>query len=1697
MRVSNSCKYAIILAIIIFLTIPLTSFNGTMFLNNTTDLASTNLNMRRAPILPGPDLGISNWTSNRFQNPEFEDWTTPTECDGWDKVTSPDRFHWAAQTPYPVNEGTYSGGVQIRDTTATADLKLMQNSIGADMSNLSLSFDWYLDQVSDPSVDFLRLEIIIVDTGPGPDYNIYYYLNDTAVGFFNQTLVAHYIINDPPHQWNLFSRNITDDFVQVPSFPGSVWSSLEVDEVNIWMRAADQSTQYVRVFIDDMRLINATNNHGWVNQTIRNGNFETGDLTDWSFESPNTNQGFIESSTTAISGTLSANVTANSLGNESFVYFLDAPEARLTSLNPGIIKFQWHLELQNPNENTLALIHLRCHDGISSVHIYYLLTYYMEVSPYQNTTNQLAIHVDNFNTTGSWNSFARNIWNDAIGSFSGNEVHVDFFEIEVHAEGYNSQTELLIDQSSLRAAAINGAGFEDQPAVGSRVRGWYRTYSTFLVTDETQADGGLKAANLTLESGSFNLYQTMQWRPLNATRETYLDVMWNINDTVAANQVWFRLSLNDGTELNYYMNGPAEGSNSSTEAHFNVTSFGTTGSWIQMHRDLNHDYESVFGSLPNTRMERLSLRADTAGGGRLEILFDDLYMYDDPAPRITNVAHDPVNPGILQDVNVTAEVVDQDLTLVELDYRVYIGSWSGWTNIEMDYLAGDTYNATIPGQVSGAVVQYNISATDAWGLTIVSLDNGNPWSYTVEDVDPPSINSVEQDPTTVRYTNTVDVTANVTDGGLVSSVKLFYTTNGWTTSDNFTMTHTTGDLFEATIPMQSYGTTVQYYINATDSADNWTVDDNGGSYYSYTVIDDIDPVISDVSHSPDPVEYDDSPITITCTVSDPGSGVVTVTLYYSTDGWASSNPVIMTGTDTYTGNIPGPYATGTTVLYNISATDGAGNSFLDDNGGISYSFAVEDNTDPQITNVGHSPDPVEADDVDVTVSCDVIDPGSGVNTVTLWYRLDGGTWTLLVMTHTTGDQYQVDIPAQSFGTFVEYYIVATDNAANSATEDNGGSYYSYTVTDATPPLISSVSHTPTPVEYSDSPVVGCDVTDTGSGVNTVILYYRVNGGSWFQVIMGYTTGDRYEGTIPMQSWNDIVQFYINATDNMDNWTVDDDGGSYYSYTVQDNTEPIINNIDRTPNNVEYTDTPVVSCDASDVGSDINQVRLRYRINGGAWTWVTMTHTTGDTYEYTLSLYGYDTLVEYYFEARDNALNVAIDDNGGSYYSYRVGDYTDPGISNVDQTPTIVEYDDSPVAGCDVTDAGSGISTVVLYYRVDGAGWLQVVMSHTGGDHYEASIPIQSWNSDVDYYVNATDVAGNWVVDDDGGAYYSYTVVDNTDPIISGVSHTPLVVTPFDPAVVGCDVSELGSGVSSVQLHYRVDGGTWIIVVMSHTTGDHYEGTIPAQVLDSFVEYYVNATDNAANNAVDDNGGTYYTYTVGDTVSPEISNVGHSPSPVEYDDSPVVSCDVVDIGSSIASVVLAYRLDGGAWAYVSMTHTTGDRYEYTLPILSLGTLVEYFINATDIMDNWIVDDNGGSYYSYSVIDTTDPSVSITSPDADAIVAGLITIAMSATDPGSGIARIEIFVDGTEVAELTSQPFNYSWNTMLVLDGEHTITVTAYDYADNQATDSIDIVVLNFPTFPSPVLVFAFVAIVLTLVIALVGVLVYRRRRKKTS
>ncbi|MBK8978268.1 MAG: hypothetical protein IPM29_20380 [Planctomycetes bacterium] len=97
----------------------------------------------------------------------------------------------------------------------------------------------------------------------------------------------------------------------------------------------------------------------------------------------------------------------------------------------------------------------------------------------------------------------------------------------------------------------------------------------------------------------------------------------------------------------------------------------------------------------------------------------------------------------------------------------------------------------------------------------------------------------------------------------------------------------------------------------------------------------------------------------------------------------------------------------------------------------------------------------------------------------------------------------------------------------------------------------------------------------------------------------------------------------------------------------------------------------------------------------------------------------------------------------------------------------------------------------------------------------------------------------------------------------------------------------------------------------------------------------------------------------------------------------------------------------------------------------------------------------------VLDTTAPELAITSPvDGDAVRGG-IDFHATATDPapGSGVARVELLVDGLVVAEHTGPPYELALDTSALADGWHTLAARAVDGKGNDATRSLAVEVDN--------------------------------------
>ena len=127
-------------------------------------------------------------------------------------------------------------------------------------------------------------------------------------------------------------------------------------------------------------------------------------------------------------------------------------------------------------------------------------------------------------------------------------------------------------------------------------------------------------------------------------------------------------------------------------------------------------------------------------------------------------------------------------------------------------------------------------------------------------------------------------------------------------------------------------------------------------------------------------------------------------------------------------------------------------------------------------------------------------------------------------------------------------------------------------------------------------------------------------------------------------------------------------------------------------------------------------------------------------------------------------------------------------------------------------------------------------------------------------------------------------------------------------------------------------------------------------------------------------------------------------------------------------------------------------------------------------NEISDASGTGNYIYEFVelhndaaagggDTQAPSASVTAPANGAVVGGTVAVSASASD-NVGVTRVEFLLDGALQSTNTSSPYNWTWNTVSVANGAHTLVAKAYDAAGNVGTSSsVSVTVDNDVTAPA--------------------------------
>ncbi len=244
----------------------------------------------------------------------------------------------------------------------------------------------------------------------------------------------------------------------------------------------------------------------------------------------------------------------------------------------------------------------------------------------------------------------------------------------------------------------------------------------------------------------------------------------------------------------------------------------------------------------------------------------------------------------------------------------------------------------------------------------------------------------------------------------------------------------------------------------------------------------------------------------------------------------------------------------------------------------------------------------------------------------------------------------------------------------------------------------------------------------------------------------------------------------------------------------------------------------------------------------------------------------------------------------------------------------------------------------------------------------------------------------------------------------------------------------------VLLQNNIVTGEWLNfqIDLAHIYESHF-GTTPNTTLEKLGMTAYSGSDSKLVVFVDD---LYIYY----DVAPEITSIDQSPTTVDEAGEIVsISAEVVD-GSEV-TVTLSYRVDSGAWINLTLDETTNGNY--TVDINAPYGVTEYFITAVDAFGKTDTAMDGGSYITFTTVDTIDPVITLT-PANGSTVSDIVSIEIEVTDAGSGFAGAELFIEGSSITNVTLDTIGITWDTTVIPDGDYSITVVAEDNAGNTAT-----------------------------------------------
>ncbi|MDD5221106.1 MAG: fibronectin type III domain-containing protein, partial [Candidatus Pacebacteria bacterium] len=837
-----------------------------------------------------------------------------------------------------------------------------------------------------------------------------------------------------------------------------------------------------------------------------------------------------------------------------------------------------------------------------------------------------------------------------------------------------------------------------------------------------------------------------------------------------------------------------------------------------------------------------------------------------------------------------------------------------------------SHSVSLTGLLSEATYHFRVRSSNSEGVEAVSQD----YTFTTEtapDITPPVISSVQavnidMDSADITWTTGEEANSIIEYGTSTENLNYLAGDEGtYVTSHTVSLINLTVD------------TTYYYQVKSRDRAGNLETDDNSGTYYNFTTVADVTaPVISNVTV---PVK-DRNSATVTWDTDEDATSQVIYSLNLDMSDSSETTQVLDLRKEHSV--LLSSLVAETTYYFYVRSQDAYNNEATSSVGSFDTTTAKEDVVAPVISAVATSSITLSGATITWTTdenSDSIVDYGTTVGLGQLAGNTSDATTT-----------HSVSLTSLTSDTLYYFQVRSQDSSGNTATDNNGGNYYTFTtVADGTNPVISNVD---APVIDRNSATVTWDTDEDA----TSQVEYSTSPELSESISTTLVTDLRKEHSVILSSLTSSTTYYyrVKSKDAANNLTT----SSIYNFTTAqakaDSTAPTISDVATSSITLSGATITWTTTENSDSIVDYGLTTALGSMTG---------NIDDSTTSHSISLTGLTQNTKYYFQVRsaDSSGNRKTDNNGGDYYSFTTtADTTDPVISAIQAS--VVDRNSANITWT-TDEAGTSQVEYATSSDLSGSSSTTLVTDLT----LQHSVVISGLTANTKYYyrVKSKDAADNEGVSN----IYDFTTAtskeDSAGPDISSVTISNISLTG---ATVTWTTSEAANSI--------VDYGTSISLGI--LAGDINElvtsHTVSLIDLSQNTTYYlqVRSQDEAGNTTTDNNGGDYYSFTTtADNTAPTIT-LG---TPVVDRNSATVVWTTNEAGTSQVEYATSSDLSGSS----STTLVTDLTLQHSVVISGLTDNTKYYyrVKSKDAADNEGVSAIANFTTAQAKADSTAPAI----------------------------------------------------------------------------------------------------------------------------